>query len=52
MALASLHAHAQTSGVPLTRKYAQIVTLKDGLVIRQEEYPSHAEALKAAGLSE
>ena len=52
VALASLHAHAQASGVRLTRKYAQVVTLKDGLVIRQQEYPSHSEALEAVGLSE
>lgn len=50
--LASLHAHAQTSGVPLTRTYALILTLKDGLVIRWQECPSHLEALEAVGMSE
>lgn len=52
VALANLHARGQASGVPLSRKYAQVITLKDGLVIRQQEYPNHAQALEAAGLSE
>ena len=52
VALANLHARAQASGVPLSRRYAQVITLKDGLVIRQQEYPDHAQALAAVGLSE
>jgi ketosteroid isomerase-like protein len=52
VALANLHARGQASGVPLSRKYAQVVTLKDGLVIHQREYPDHAQALEAVGVRE
>ena len=43
---------AQASGVPLTEPYATVLTLKDGSVIRVEEYYDYAEALEAVGLSE
>ena len=43
---------AQASGVPLTEPYATVLTLKDGSVIRLDEYYDHAEALEAVGLSE
>jgi hypothetical protein len=41
---------AQVSGVPLTEAFASVSTLKDGLVIHNQEYYDHAEALKAVGL--
>ena len=41
---------ARASGVPLTEEFATVSTLKDGTVIRQEEYWDHAEALEAVGL--
>ena len=40
------------SGVPVNLDFGQIHELKDGRVIRVRVYPSHAEALEAAGLSE
>jgi ketosteroid isomerase-like protein len=40
------------SGVPVDLDFGQIHELKDGHVIRIRVYPSHAEALEAAGLSE
>jgi ketosteroid isomerase-like protein len=43
---------ARASGVPLTGTFALVSTLKDGTVIRQDEYWDHAEALEAVGLSE
>ena len=43
---------AQASGVPLTEPYATVLTLKDGSVIRLDEYYDYAEALEAVGLSE
>jgi len=42
---------ARASGVPLTGTFAIVTTLRDGLVIRQDEYWDHAEALSAVGLS-
>ena len=50
--LANVPMRAQASGVPLIEAFALVLTLKDGRVIRQEEYYDHAEALGAAGLSE
>jgi ketosteroid isomerase-like protein len=43
---------AQASGVPLTEPYAIVSTLKNGSVIRLDEYFDHAEALEAVGLTE
>jgi ketosteroid isomerase-like protein len=40
------------SGVPLTEKYASVSTLKDGRVVRQQDFLDHREALQAAGLGE
>ena len=48
--LGQLPVRGQASGVPITEKLAYVFTLKDLLVIRQEEYLDHAEALKAVGL--
>ena len=42
----------QASGVPVTEKYAWVVTLKDGQVTHQQEYLDHVEALEAVGLGE
>lgn len=49
--LANAPMRAQTSGVPLTLQFAYVTTLKDGKVIRQQEFHDHAEALEAVGLS-
>jgi len=50
--LANVPMRAQASGIELTEKFALVSTLKDGLVIRVEEYYDHAEALEAAGRRE
>jgi ketosteroid isomerase-like protein len=50
--LAEAPMRAQVSGVPLTEAWALVSTLKDGRVIRQQEYFDHNEALEAVGLSE
>jgi ketosteroid isomerase-like protein len=42
----------QQSGVPMELPMAQIATLRDGKVIRFENYDDRSEALEAAGLSE
>jgi len=41
----------QASGVPLAEAFASVATLKDGRLVRQQEYYDHAEALEAVGLS-
>jgi ketosteroid isomerase-like protein len=48
--LADMPMRAQASGVPLAQTYAGISTLKDGRVIRQQDFLNHAEALEAVGL--
>jgi ketosteroid isomerase-like protein len=50
--LADAPMRAQASGVPLTQAFAYVSTLKDGRVIRQQEFYDHAEALEAVGLRE
>ena len=46
--LANAPMRAQASGVALTQTFAYVTTLEDGMVIRQEEFYDHAEALEAA----
>jgi ketosteroid isomerase-like protein len=50
--LAHVPMRAQSSGVPLTEAYALVSTLKDGSLVRHQEYYDHAQALEAVGLSE
>ena len=50
--LAQAPMRGRASGVPLTEAFALVSTVKDGMVIRQDEYWDHAEALEAVGLSE
>jgi len=48
--LADMPMRAQASGVPLAQRYAGVSTLKDGRVIRQDDFLDPAEALRAVGL--
>ncbi len=48
--LANMPMRAQASGVPLAETYGTVATLRDGLVVRQRDFLTHAEALEAAGL--
>ena len=48
--LADAPMRAQASGVALTEAWALVSTLKDGRVVRHQEYFDHAEALEAVGL--
>jgi ketosteroid isomerase-like protein len=43
---------AQASGVPLTEAFGLVSTLKDGRIVRHQEYYDHDEALEAVGLRE
>jgi ketosteroid isomerase-like protein len=49
--LANVPMRAQASGVTLTEAFAYVATVKDGRVIRLQEYYDHGEALEAVGLS-
>ena len=42
----------RASGVPISRQTAQLMTVRDGKIVRQDFFASRAEALEAAGLSE
>src|SRR3954447_16603939 len=48
--LANMPMRAQASGVSLSEKYAGVLTLKDGKVIRQDDFLDQAEALRSVGL--
>jgi hypothetical protein len=47
--LADMPMRAQASGVPLAQTYAGVSKLKDGRVIRQDDFLNHAEALRPLG---
>src|SRR5215216_5859990 len=47
--LADMPMRAQASGVPLAETYAGVSTLRDGRVIRQDDFLDQAEALEAVG---
>ncbi|MGI8460564.1 MAG: nuclear transport factor 2 family protein [Solirubrobacterales bacterium] len=44
--------NAKASGLPIEAEFADVMTLREGRVIRFDQYRDRAEALKAAGLSE
>ena len=46
------HAMGRASAVPISQQTAQVMTVADGRIVRQEFFSSRAEALEAAGLSE
>jgi ketosteroid isomerase-like protein len=48
--LANMPMRAQASGVPLAETYAGVSTLKEGKVIRNDDYLDQSEALEAVGL--
>jgi ketosteroid isomerase-like protein len=48
--LADMPMRAQASGVALAETYACVSALKDGRVIRQQDFLNQVEALKAAGV--
>jgi ketosteroid isomerase-like protein len=48
--LADTAMRAQASGVPLTEKFAYVMTFERGTIIRLEEYYDHDEAIEAARL--
>jgi ketosteroid isomerase-like protein len=44
------HIRGRASGVPLDQELAQLVTLRDGLVIRDQNFTRWEDGLRAAGL--
>jgi ketosteroid isomerase-like protein len=49
--LADMPMRAQASGISLSERYAGVMALRDGRVIRQHDYLNQAEALETVGLS-
>ncbi|MFL5827760.1 MAG: nuclear transport factor 2 family protein [Thermoleophilaceae bacterium] len=49
--LADVSMRGQGSGVPLTQAYAVVVTLRDGIPVKYEEYFDRGAGLAAVGLS-
>jgi ketosteroid isomerase-like protein len=45
-------AKGRASGVPISEQTTQVMTLRDGKIIRQDFFASRDEALEAAGLRE
>jgi ketosteroid isomerase-like protein len=52
LALSQVSVAGRASGVDLEAPLAMVMTLENGLVVRADQYLSHAEALEAVGLSE
>jgi ketosteroid isomerase-like protein len=50
--LADMPMRAQASGVPLAEKYAGVMTLRNGRVVRVDDYLDQGQALEAVGLRE
>ena len=46
------HAKGRASSVPISQQTAQVMTVVDGKIVRQEFFSSRDEALEAAGPSE
>ncbi len=44
--------HGRQSGIPVDQRLFQVITLRRGLVVEQNEFADRGEALEAAGLSE
>ena len=52
LALGEMESTGHTTGLNFTDEVAQLVTYRDGRIIKVRDFASHAEALEAAGLSE
>ncbi len=50
--LGHLDVAGRTTGIESNQEFGQLVTFRDGKILRSEDFLSHAEALEAAGLSE
>jgi ketosteroid isomerase-like protein len=52
LVLAHIDLTARTTGLEFTQELGQLITFRGGKVVRSQDFPRHAEALEAAGLSE
>ena len=52
LALGELDATGGTTQLSVDRKWAQVVTYRRGKIIRYRDFPTQADALKAAGLAD
>jgi ketosteroid isomerase-like protein len=52
LALGEMETTGQTTGLDFTTEMAQLFTYRGGKAVRTRDFPSHAEALEAAGLPE
>ena len=52
LALGRMESIGHTTGLKFEDDVAQLVTYRDGKVVRTRDFASHAEALEAAGLEE
>jgi ketosteroid isomerase-like protein len=50
IARVELRGHGRTSGLELATRVFQVFTLRDGKIIRLEDFVDRAEALAAVGL--
>jgi ketosteroid isomerase-like protein len=50
--LGHLDVSARTSGIDLGQEFGQLITFRDGKILRAQDFLSHADALRAVGLSE
>jgi ketosteroid isomerase-like protein len=50
--LGHLDLTGRTSGIEFNQEFGQLVTFRDGKILRSEDFLSHAEALEAVGLTE
>ena len=50
--LGHLEVSGRTTGIELGQEFGQLVTFRDGKILRSQDFLSHAQALEAAGLSE
>jgi ketosteroid isomerase-like protein len=52
LALLTLRARGRGSGAPVDTEYAHILTIRDGLCLRVDGFPTWKRALAAAGLAD
>ena len=50
--LAQMRFRGRASGIMVESELALLMTIRDGKIVRSEDYLSHADALKAVGLQE
>jgi ketosteroid isomerase-like protein len=52
LSLGRLRFRGPASGITVESQLANVITLREGKIVRSEDYLSHQEALKAVGLEE